>query len=454
MNPAADFPGELHDPTNTVVLADDALGETTPKHSHVHGKIEQELHELGRKLGIGSSVPTTPGHVLAVSEEGASAWRQPVAADIDGLANIATSGLWDDLQGVPSFSAVAYSGDAADVILDNTGNETIPAANVQEFSYQVDDLLTTHSSSISSLVSSISSLTTAVNARLIAANNLSDLTNATTARANLGLVIGTNVQAYDDNLAAVAGLSSTGLIARTSAGNAAVRTITGAANQITVTNGNGVSGNPTLALPQDIGLASSVVFGAISAATGGNGLRAFNTSDQTTNYEALGLFFSSNVANISTIIGGTGTVRNLSIGTNTRRLIVTESASANGFFQTAINTGIANASIWNIAGSFSATSGVNAIMVIAPTINQSDTAGYTCLLINPTQSTMGSGAKSLIDARVGGSSKFTIQNDGRIFMANLTAPGTNPSGGGYLYVESGALKYRGSSGTVTTLGNA
>ncbi len=30
----------------------------------------------------------------------------------------------------------------------------------------------------------------------------------------------------------------------------------------------------------------------------------------------------------------------------------------------------------------------------------------------------------------------------------------NPSGGGLLYVEAGALKYRGSSGTVTTLGNA
>jgi hypothetical protein len=35
-----------------------------------------------------------------------------------------------------------------------------------------------------------------------------------------------------------------------------------------------------------------------------------------------------------------------------------------------------------------------------------------------------------------------------------TVPSTNPSGGGILYVESGALKYRGSSGTVTTLGAA
>lgn len=44
---------------------------------------------------------------------------------------------------------------------------------------------------------------------------------------------------------------------------------------------------------------------------------------------------------------------------------------------------------------------------------------------------------------------------GVIFLADCTtAPTTNPTGGGILYVEAGALKYRGSSGTVTTLGPA
>lgn len=42
-----------------------------------------------------------------------------------------------------------------------------------------------------------------------------------------------------------------------------------------------------------------------------------------------------------------------------------------------------------------------------------------------------------------------------IGLANATVvPTTNPSGGGVLYVEAGALKYRGSSGTITTLGPA
>jgi hypothetical protein len=41
-----------------------------------------------------------------------------------------------------------------------------------------------------------------------------------------------------------------------------------------------------------------------------------------------------------------------------------------------------------------------------------------------------------------------------LHLANATVPTANPTGGGVLYVEAGALKYRGSSGTVTTIANA
>jgi hypothetical protein len=55
-----------------------------------------------------------------------------------------------------------------------------------------------------------------------------------------------------------------------------------------------------------------------------------------------------------------------------------------------------------------------------------------------------------------GSSNVTAGGgQGVIKITNrVVAPTTNPTGGGVLYVESGALKYRGSSGTVTTIANA
>jgi hypothetical protein len=44
---------------------------------------------------------------------------------------------------------------------------------------------------------------------------------------------------------------------------------------------------------------------------------------------------------------------------------------------------------------------------------------------------------------------------GVVFIANSnTVPTTNPTGGGLMYVEGGALKFRGSSGTVTTIAPA
>ncbi len=44
---------------------------------------------------------------------------------------------------------------------------------------------------------------------------------------------------------------------------------------------------------------------------------------------------------------------------------------------------------------------------------------------------------------------------GVTFIANAnTVPTSDPSGGGILYTESGALKFRGSSGTITTIAAA
>lgn len=56
------------------------------------------------------------------------------------------------------------------------------------------------------------------------------------------------VQAYDADLDGYAALTTTGLVARTGAGTSATRTITAGSGQITVVNGDGVSGSPTVDL--------------------------------------------------------------------------------------------------------------------------------------------------------------------------------------------------------------
>jgi hypothetical protein len=55
---------------------------------------------------------------------------------------------------------------------------------------------------------------------------------------------------------------------------------------------------------------------------------------------------------------------------------------------------------------------------------------------------------------IAGTERLRIDSNGNATINNtLSAPST-PSGGGTLYVESGALKFRGSSGTITTVAPA
>ena len=57
---------------------------------------------------------------------------------------------------------------------------------------------------------------------------------------------GTSAQPYDLDLVALAGLTTTGMIARTASNTVATRTITGTATRISISEGAGISGNPTI----------------------------------------------------------------------------------------------------------------------------------------------------------------------------------------------------------------
>jgi hypothetical protein len=68
------------------------------------------------------------------------------------------------------------------------------------------------------------------------------------------LEVGTDVQAWDATLDSLAAYNTNGLVTQTAANTFTGRTATGTANEITVTNGDGVAGNPTFSLPTIIDL--------------------------------------------------------------------------------------------------------------------------------------------------------------------------------------------------------
>ena len=63
-----------------------------------------------------------------------------------------------------------------------------------------------------------------------------------------GTVEGSSAMPYDGDLAAIAGITTTGLIARTSANVMATRTLQGSTSRIAISDGSGIGGNPTIDL--------------------------------------------------------------------------------------------------------------------------------------------------------------------------------------------------------------
>ena len=195
------------------------------------GSEGQVLRVSGSVLGFGQVNLADSGAVtgtLAVANGGTGGATAAAARTALGLA------IGADVQGYDAtLAALAAVSTSSDVIIYATGSDTF----------------------------STTALTSA-------ARSLLDDASTSAMRATLGLAIGSDVQAFDADLTALAALSSTGLAARTGSNTWAQRTITGTANEVDVSNGDGVSGNPTVSLPSSITLTGKTLTGGtITGAT-------------------------------------------------------------------------------------------------------------------------------------------------------------------------------------------
>jgi len=115
-----------------------------------------------------------------------------------------------------------------------------------------------------------------------------------------GTVEGASAQPYDNDLIAIANLTTTGLLSRTSAGTMATRTITGTAARIQINDGGGLSGNPTIDL-----ISTAVTAAAYNTAslTSVAGSQTVNTTTFTV--DTYGRLTASVDAPIATAVEGT-----------------------------------------------------------------------------------------------------------------------------------------------------
>ena len=152
-----------------------------------------------------------------------------------------------------------------------------------------------------------------------------------------------------------------------------------------------------------------------------------------------------NASNYIVLSDGDGNPRGI-FDSSGNLLVGTTNNAATARITAAINTSTANTAFFGLQND---ASGANDWAITMPTQNdlaiRNVSNSYNAIYI---------GNEGVL-ADIGFNGMSRGGGEGIIFIANRNvAPSTNPTGGGILYVESGALKYRGSSGTVTTIAAA
>jgi len=154
------------------------------------------------------------------------------------LVGNVTGNLTGNVTGTVTGNATNVDGTVA---INNGGTGATTAANART-NLELGTIATQASNSVSITGGSITGITD-----LAVADGGTGASTVAQARTNLGLVLGSDVQPFSNNLTALAAVTSHGFFVKDSAGTAITRSIAGSTS-ITVTNGDAVSGNPTIAL--------------------------------------------------------------------------------------------------------------------------------------------------------------------------------------------------------------
>jgi hypothetical protein len=237
---------------------------TTPSSANFRSLLTDET---GTGAAVFATSPTLVTPLLGTPTSGTltNCDGLPVATGISGLA-----------AGVATLLATFSSANLATALSDETGSGSAVFANTPTLVTPVLGVATATSINKVALTAPATSatLTIADGKTLTASNTITfTATDGSTLAIGTGGTLGTaaygtigsTVQAYDAGLAALAAFNTNGILCQTAADTFAGRTLAGTAAEITVTNGDGVSGAPTFSLPAALTFTSKTITGGTFA---------------------------------------------------------------------------------------------------------------------------------------------------------------------------------------------
>lgn len=187
---------------------------------------------MTRSTDADTNAEVTSGMYVWISEGTAnanSAWILTTADPITLGTTALTFAQFSGLGQITAGDGLTKTGNTLNIVTANSGRIVVNADNID-------------------LASGIVSTGTYKSVTVDTYGRVTAGTNPTTL-AGYGI---TDAQPLDADLTALAALASTGFAVRTASDTWAQRTLTGTANKIVITNGDGVSGNPTLNIGSDV----------------------------------------------------------------------------------------------------------------------------------------------------------------------------------------------------------
>jgi len=210
--------------------------------------------------GLNSSVSHTPGTSSIVARDSSGNFSaNNITANLIGNVS---GNVVGDLTGTVTGNATNVNG----VVAINNGGTGATTPTAARSNLGLGSISTQNSNSVSITGGTITGIT----ALGLAAGGTGAV-NATQARTNLGLVIGADVQPFSNQLTSLAGLELNGIFVKTGAGTSTARSITAGTN-VSVTNGDGISGNPVISASTTPSISSIVK-------TGSNGVGNIGQTD-------------------------------------------------------------------------------------------------------------------------------------------------------------------------------